>query len=107
MRFTMMENKQIASTFKAFCDENRLQILDLLKDGERCACSLLEKMQITQPTLSHHMKILCDSGIVVGRKEGKWMHYSISKEGIEAARQYLDELNKNTQTGICINELCK
>ena len=73
----IMDNKKMAAIFKAFCDENRLHILDLLRDGERCACSILDEMQITQPTLSHHMKILCDPGIVVGRKEGKWMHYSI------------------------------
>ena len=85
-----MGNKRIASMFKAFCDENRLQILDLLRDGERCACSILDEMQITQPTLSHHMKILCDSGVVVGRKEGKWMHYSISDKGLEEIRDYLD-----------------
>ena len=89
-----MGNKQIASTFKAFCDENRLQILDLLKDGERCACSLLEEMQITQPTLSHHMKILCDAGVVVGRKEGKWMHYSISEIGLENVMKYLNQFSK-------------
>lgn len=82
----------MAAMFKAFADENRIQILELLRDGERCACRLLEEMKITQPTLSHHMKILCDSGIVVGRKEGKWMHYSISKDGLENVRNYLEEL---------------
>lgn len=90
-----MVNRKAAIMFKAFCDENRLQILQLLQSGEKCACRLLEEMQITQPTLSHHMKILCDSGIVVGRKEGKWMHYSISNEGVESARNYLMQLAKN------------
>ena len=92
-----MDNKKIASMFKAFCDENRIQILELLQGGERCACSLLEEMQITQPTLSHHMKILCDSGVVVGRKEGKWMHYSISEDGLENVMNYLNEFMKNTK----------
>lgn len=87
-----MNNKRIASMFKAFCDENRVQILELLRGGERCACSILDEMQITQPTLSHHMKILCDSGVVVGRKEGKWMHYSISEDGLKHVMNYLDEL---------------
>ena len=91
---TIMDTKQIAIIFKAFCDENRLRILELLKDGERCACHLLEEMQITQPTLSHHMKILCDAGIVIGRKEGKWMHYSISEAGMKKAKEYLDFLQK-------------
>ena len=88
----MSDNKRMAAMFKAFADENRIQILELLRDGERCACMLLEEMKITQPTLSHHMKILCDSGIVVGRKEGKWMHYSISEDGIGDAMRYLEEL---------------
>ena len=84
-----LNEKDIATIFKAFCDENRIRILHLLLDGEKCACRLLEEMNITQPTLSHHMKILCDSGIVVGRKEGKWIHYSLSEEGIESAQRYL------------------
>ena len=92
-----MDKKRIASMFKAFCDENRLQIIELLRDGERCACSILDEMQITQPTLSHHMKILCDSEVVVGRKEGKWMHYSISEEGLENVMKYLNELMENTK----------
>ena len=90
-----MNEKQTATVFKAFCDENRIKILQLLIDGEKCACKLLEAMNITQPTLSHHMKTLLDSGIVNGRKEGKWMHYSISKEGLEKAQEYLDFLKNN------------
>ena len=96
-----MDNKRMAAMFKALADENRIQILELLRDGERCACRLLEEMKITQPTLSHHMKILCDSGVVVGRKEGKWMHYSISEDGMRDVRNYLDELMKNTKAGPC------
>ena len=85
-----MDNKRAAVVFKAFCDENRLRILQMLAGGERCACKLLEELDVTQPTLSHHMKILCDAGIVIGRKEGKWMHYSISEEGVRCAREYLE-----------------
>ena len=90
------DEKRIASVFKALSDENRIRILKLLQSGEKCACVLLDDLQITQPTLSHHMKILCDSGIVVGRKEGKWMHYSISAEGAYAAQKSLQELTKIT-----------
>lgn len=84
-----MDERKTALMFKAFCDENRIRILKLLCSGEKCACKLLEEMSISQPTLSHHMKILCDAGIVVGRKEGKWMHYRISPEGVQTAREYL------------------
>ena len=89
-----LDERKIAVIFKAFCDENRIRILKLLKTGEKCACRLLEELDITQPTLSHHMKILCDSGVVVGRKEGKWMHYSISQEGAAAAVRVLRELTQ-------------
>ena len=102
----MSDKKRMAVMFKAFADENRIQILELLRDGERCACRLLEEMKITQPTLSHHMKILCDSGIVVGRKEGKWMHYSLSEVGMRDVRNYLDELMANTKMGDDSPESC-
>lgn len=92
-------SKETARVFKAFCDENRLQILELLRGGEKCACRLLEEMSISQPTLSHHMKILCDSGIVVGRKEGKWMHYRISTEGVQIAKDYLNGLTADKPAG--------
>jgi len=96
-----LENHHVsnAKVFKAFCDENRLQILELLQNGEKCACILLENLKISQPTLSHHMKILCESGIVAGRKDGKWTHYSISAEGAEAAQLLLKKLT--TVTSLC------
>ena len=85
------EYKETARVFKAFCDENRLQILKLLQSGEKCACKLLDDLKISQSTLSHHMKILCDAGIVQGRKDGKWVHYSINLAGAKRAVQLLNE----------------
>lgn len=87
-----LSDKKIAEMFKALGDENRIKALKLLLSGEKCACHLLEEISVTQPTMSHHMKILCDSGIVTGRKEGKWMHYSISPEGAALARRTLEAL---------------
>ena len=87
-----MDERKTALIFKAFCDENRIRIMKMLTSGEKCACKILEELNVTQPTLSHHMKTLLDSGIVNGRKEGKWMHYSISEEGLEKAQKYLDYL---------------
>ena len=92
------KEKHIAEIFKALCDENRIKILQLLQGGEKCACVLLDDLHITQPTLSHHMKILCDSDIVVGRKEGKWTHYSISPKGAATAVKCLQELTTVTDT---------
>ncbi len=88
----MDKYKKNVLIFKAFCDEQRLAILELLQDGEKCACELLDKLDISQSTLSHHMKILCDSGIVDGRKDGKWMHYSISECGTEHVKKLINEI---------------
>lgn len=88
----MSEQEKNARIFKAFCDANRLTILGLLQDGEKCACKLLEELQIGQPTLSHHMKILCDSEIVKGRKEGKWIYYAFDSVGIERAKKLFDQI---------------
>ena len=87
-----MTEKNMVTIFKALGDENRIRILKLLHSGEKCACKLLEELNISQSTLSHHMKILCDAGIVTGRKEGKWMHYSICCEGVCSLRTMLREL---------------
>ena len=77
--------KDTATIFKAFCDENRLQILALLKEQEMCAFQLQEELEIGQSTLSHHMKVLVNSGIVLSRREGKWTYYKISEEGCKRA----------------------
>lgn len=90
----MRDHGADAKVFKAFCDVNRLQILELLRSGEKCACVLLENLKIGQSTLSYHMKILCESGIVVSRIEGKWTHYKISKEGSEYALKLLQILTQ-------------
>ena len=73
-----MNTMEVAAICKALGDCNRLQIVQMLSDGEKCGCKLLEAFEITQPTLSHHMKILCECGLVNDRKEGKWHHYSIN-----------------------------
>ena len=88
----MSNNEKTAKIFKALGDPNRIAILKMLQSGEKCACKLLEELNIGQSTLSHHMKILCDSGIVIGRKEGKWMHYSISENGVQYAIDCLQAL---------------
>lgn len=73
-----MNSVDISVICKALGDSNRLRIVQMLSNGEKCGCKLLEAFNITQPTLSHHMKILCECGLVNDRKEGKWHHYSIN-----------------------------
>lgn len=78
-----------AKVFKALCDARRQRILELLHSGEKCICVLTEEMGMPQSSLSYHMKILCESGIVSGREEGKWTFYQISKSGSEKAIELL------------------
>lgn len=66
-----------AKIFKALSDSNRLKIIDMLSCGEKCACDILENFEFTQPTLSHHMKVLIECGLVKSRKEGLWSYYSL------------------------------
>lgn len=82
---------QDASAFKALSDPNRLMIVDYLAEGEICACKLLEQLQISQSTLSYHMKTLTQSGVVKARKEGKWMHYSLNKEVIQKLNSFISK----------------
>lgn len=85
----MGSHQENAKVFKALCDPKRLAILEQLRSGEKCACVLQGPLDLTQSGLSYHMKILCDSGLVVSRQEGKWTHYRLSPSGQEAAVQLL------------------
>lgn len=94
----MKEYIRDANIFKALCDEKRLNILQLLRSGEKCACVLIDEMKIGQSALSYHMKILCESGIVKSRQDGKWTHYSLDQSGSRYASKRVLELTKpNTE----------
>ena len=86
-------NSDYLRVFRAFSDERRLRVLELLSAGEQCACVLLEELDISQPTLSYHMKILCQSGIVKERRVGPWKYYTIDGEGCAYAQRLLQELS--------------
>ena len=81
-----------ANVFKALSDENRLKVLELLLDGEKCVSELLEKMSIGQSTLSHHIKLMCVSGIIKSRKSGTATYYSINPDGAKSAIELLSKL---------------
>lgn len=93
--------------FKALADETRLKIVELLCGGELCACKILENFNFTQPTLSYHMKTLCDSGLVEGRRDGAWMRYQLNDEKLEILKEFLNHLkpdNSPKQNDGCCSE---
>ena len=95
-----------SSTFSKnfFGPESSCRIL-ILPGGERCACELLEQLQITQPTLSHHMKTLEDCGLVSTRRKGKWSHYSLNSDQWTAFRDYIESIRiageRKDESGCC------
>ncbi len=98
-----MDYKQQAKIFKAVCDEKRLKILELLRDGEKCGCVLIDMTDNSQSALSYHMKILCESGIVTSRQEGKLTHYRICESGSTFAMELLKTITtlNEVQTPNC------
>ncbi len=94
-----LTQKQAVAVFKALGDENRIRILQYLKNEERCACYLLRDLDITQSTLSYHMKILTSAGIVSVRKSGTWMHYSINEEMIDAVVEGMSVFRNSLRAG--------
>lgn len=79
-----------SEVFKALSDGNRLTILGMLVNGEICACRILEALSITQPTLSHHMKVLQQCGLVSARKVGQWSYYSINRAKLTEIVDFFD-----------------
>lgn len=94
-------NVDYAPVFKALGDTTRLKIIEMLSCGELCACDILESFEITQPTLSYHMKILIECGLVKGRKEGSWMKYSNNNELIENIKNYWIYITTEQENCIC------
>ena len=90
--------------FKALSDRNRLRIVSMLAEGEMCACKLLENLSVSQPALSHHMGVLIRSGLVEGRKDGQWMHYSLNKSRIDILVSDLKEVSDMISRNQRIND---
>ena len=86
---------------KALSDPSRLKIIDILSCGEKCACDILQHFDFTQPTLSHHMKVLTDAGLTEYRKEGLWNYYSLSNTNCNRLIQFLISIVTDKDECIC------
>lgn len=96
-----MNYEKNAKTFKALSDPNRLKILDILSCGEKCACEILEYFDFTQPTLSHHMKVLSDCDLVDVRKDGLWNYYKLNVNNCNKLTLFMMKLVTETDNCIC------
>ncbi|MCZ2492350.1 ArsR/SmtB family transcription factor [Dellaglioa carnosa] len=89
-----MDYLKLSKIMKAIAEPNRLQIVDMISTGEKCACDLLDNFNFTQPTLSHHMKVLIEAGIVSARKDGKWHYYSLDQKNIKVFESLTNQIFK-------------
>lgn len=97
----MIDYEQKTKIFKALSEQMRLKILDMLSCKELCACELLSGLSISQPTLSHHMKVLIECDLVKGRKDATWMYYSINMQTIKELKEFMDYLTNEKDSCIC------
>lgn len=87
-----IDSARAAKLFHALSDPIRVDVVGLLLDGERCVCDLMEDLSLQQSRLSWHLKTLVDAGIISGRREGRWNYYSLNKNVLTEAKDFLDAL---------------
>lgn len=87
----MLTIQSTATQFKALGDPTRLKILEIVAGGEQCVCDLVEQIDVPQPLLSHHLKILREAQFVTHRKDGRWSYYALDRERLEACRCVIEE----------------
>jgi|GEM_PF-2221328 len=107
----MNETTTMTQVFKALADENRLKIVRLLSQGTLCACKILESFAFSQPALSQHMKVLITAGVVIGARQGNWMHYSLNEETMEGLKVFVTEIQSaagdcGQDAGGCASDGC-
>lgn len=102
-----MNYEKLSLVLKAMADPKRMKIIDLLSCGSLCACDVLEHFDFTQPTLSHHMKVLEKAGIVSVSKQSQWHYYTLKEDFVtEFMTSMTDLLSNNGEACVCRNQEC-
>ena len=83
---------QTADLLKAVADKNRLKIINLLSCGKMCVCKITENLELSQPNISHHLRVLKKAGLIKGIKRGKWVDYQLNKEKLEQMQLDLEQI---------------
>jgi ArsR family transcriptional regulator len=95
----------VLAAFQALADENRLRIIDVLREGEQCVCELQSALDLGQSLLSHHLRVLRDAGLVGSRREGRWVHYALSSEVLEMAQEWIEHAREAAETDTSISAI--
>ncbi|ADQ15396.1 ArsR/SmtB family transcription factor [Halanaerobium hydrogeniformans] len=85
-------NKKLVKMLKALADENRLMMIELLSYNSMCSCHFVEELEISQPNVSHHLKILKEAGLINATKRGRWIDYSLNTESIELIKAEINSI---------------
>ena len=91
---TLKSTARAAELFHALADPTRLEILEELKEGERCVCELTESMQTGQARLSFHLKVLKEAGLILDRPEGRWMYYRLHAETLDELEELVESFKE-------------
>lgn len=96
----------MVARLQVLADGNRLRILDALRNGERCVCRLTESLEMGQPLLSHHLKVLREVGLIAGRKDGRWVHYSIIPAALWELESFLSDIRQDAMMSESKRDRC-
>jgi ArsR family transcriptional regulator len=99
--------RSASQIFHALSDETRLEIVGMLRDGERCVCDLMSALDAAQSRLSFHLKVLKDAGIVIDRRHGRWVYYSLSKEALDDATGFIKSLKGHRRLAVINDDCCR
>lgn len=95
-RATAPENGEaLAAALRALGDPTRLQVLMLLSEGECCVCELVDALGISQPLLSHHLRVLREHGFVSDRKSGRWSYYRLTRTAFDELASFMQSLARS------------
>lgn len=98
--------EQAQHWFHALSDETRLQILEFLRGGERCVCDLTDGLDAAQSRLSFHLKTLKDAGLVIDRKQGRWVYYSLNPDTLTALARFIEDLQPSARALRVLSRRC-
>ncbi len=93
------QRARAVAVFHALSDETRLDILDMLRDGERCVCELQDELEAAQSRMSFHLRVLRDAGLVTDRKDGRWSYYTVVAEAVAEAHDLVVSLRPSVIAG--------
>ena len=96
----------LLGAFQALADENRLRIVGVLQEGERCVCDLQSSLDLGQSLLSHHLRVLREAGLVRSRREGRWVYYALSGDALEQVERWARSARSTAKSAAPIPGRC-